>query len=211
MRRSGYTVAVAFLGTMLFGLVTAIVVVLAARAGRQDVVANPTPTAGRDSSSSDGSSDSGSRTPSPSQTPACHVGKWQVVEHRETVDLEPELAQLTGKASVEMTGGEGATVTLRADGTGQSDYNDTEYEGELAGSTIRIEVSGRITYTYTLTRNVVNTKVLTNTTKGQAYVNDEEAGEPEPLTSLGASTFTCSSTELTEKTAKATTTYKRLS
>jgi hypothetical protein len=173
MRPRSYTVPLVALGTTLFVLVAAIVVVVAARVG------------------------SGAAAP-------CIVGTWKVVRHEETVPLD------FAPGSVTIVGGEGATLSLRADGTGESDYGTgTEYLGAVGAQAVRLVVSGRVTFDYTTEGGSARLTDIDVQAKAQAFVDGEAAGAAEDLEPIGTATYTCSGDALTEVSGAARITYER--
>jgi hypothetical protein len=105
----------------------------------------------RNSGDSGGGGTANPTTPAPGVTteaPAgnvdpCVVGLWRVDSHEEVVPLEN-----VGKAT--FTGGEGAELELKADGSGAYNYGDlTTYEATIQGKTIRLEVTGTLNFEFT--------------------------------------------------------------
>jgi hypothetical protein len=174
MRPRSYTTPLAALGTTLFVLVAAIVVVVAGRAG-----------AGAGS---------------------CIVGTWNVIRHEEKVPLGESLGSVT------MIGGnDGATLTLRANGTGVADYGDpgAQYYGKIGDKIVRLQVSGQVTFRYVADDGTATLSDLDVNALGQAFVDGEKVGDPEPLQPTSASTYTCDGDDLVETSGLARITYER--
>jgi hypothetical protein len=174
MRPRSYTVPLAALGTTLFFLVAAIVVIVAGRAG-----------AGAGS---------------------CVVGTWNVIRHEEKVPLGDSLGSVT------MIGGrDGATLTLRANGTGVTDYGESgaQYYGKVGDKVVRLEVTGQVTFRYVAEGGTATLSDLDVNALGQAFVDGEQVGEAEPLQPTSASTYTCNDDELVETSGQARITYER--
>ncbi|MGN9908025.1 hypothetical protein ACTMTJ_10800 [Phytohabitans sp. LJ34] len=198
-RGRSYMVPLFALGSVLVALVVAIVIVVAARGGGDDPIAGPTgdPTTG-------GPVESTSAAPG-SDLDECVIGTWRVTSHKETVAVQGD--------SVTFTGGEGATLRLNRDGTGETDYgSSTEYSGELNGSTVRLEISGRLTYNFTTRAGRVNVTDVESNVSGKVTLGGEEYDVPNVLdTKDDSSSYTCSTDRLTQNTGLLTTEYERVS
>jgi len=198
-RGRSYLVPLVALASTLVVLVVAIVVVVAASGG-DDPVAGPT-----------GGPTTAAPTGSASAAPGadldkCVVGTWRVTSHKETVPVE-------GQGSVTFTGGEGATLRLNSDGTGQTDYgSSTEYQGELNGETVRLEVSGRLTYDFSTLNGRINVTNMESTAKGTFTIGTEEYDVPNVFdTKDDSASYTCSSGVLTQNTGLLATEFERVS
>ncbi|GFJ90592.1 hypothetical protein Prum_042340 [Phytohabitans rumicis] len=134
------------------------------------------------------------------------VGSWRVTSHEEEVPVE-------GRGKVKFTGGDGATLQLNADGTGEFDYKSgTEYLGDLSGQEVRLEVSGKMTYHFTARKGTLSITDVESTASGKLYFDNEQYGDSQPLNAEDdTSTYTCSANELTQKTFLFTTRFERVS
>jgi hypothetical protein len=199
-RGRSYLVPLVALSATLVVLVVAIAIVVAVGGGGDDPIAGPTTTP-----TSGGPVESASAAPG-GDVDDCVIGTWRVTSHKETVPIE-------GQGNVTFTGGEGATLRLNRDGTGVTDYGSgTEYRGELSGETVRLEVSGRLTYKYTADDGRVSVTDVESTAKGRFVVGSEEYEIPEPFdTKDNSASYTCSTDLLTQNTALLTTEYERVS
>lgn len=142
-RGRSYLVPLVALGSTFAVLVVAIGVVLAARAGGDgdrttaDPTASPTPTAFPTTSAA-----------ASAPIDPCVVGSWRVDSYVEDLALDEPFGR------TRFTGvGPGALVELREDGLGATDYGDaddggTAFEGEVAGITVTLTLTGRVTYRY---------------------------------------------------------------
>jgi hypothetical protein len=200
-RRRSYLVPLVALGCTLLVLVVAIVIVVASGGGDDDPIAGPTTAA----PTSAGPGESASAAPG-SDIDECVIGTWRVTSHRETVLIQ-------GQGNVTFTGGEGATLRLKRDGTGETDYGSgTEYQGEINGETARLEISGRLTYKYRTVNGRVNVTDVESTADAKFSVGGEEYDIPEPLdTKDDSASYTCSTGLLTQNTALLATEYERVS
>jgi hypothetical protein len=200
-RGRSYLIPLVALGCTLLVLVVAIVIVVAARGGGEDPIAGPTIAA----PTSAGPVESASVAPG-SDIDECVIGTWRVTSHRETVLIQ-------GQGNVTFTGGEGATLRLKRDGTGETDYGSgTEYRGEINGETARLEISGRLIYTYRTVNGRVNVTDVESTADARFSVGSEEYDIPEPLdTKDDSASYTCSTDQLTQNTALLATEYERVS
>jgi hypothetical protein len=199
--RRSFVVPLVALAATLGVLVTAIVIVVAVRSGGDEP--GPGPVAGATTRA--GSTPSASATPA-SDVDECVVGDWRVTSHKEDIPVE-------GRGKVTFTGGDGATLQLNADGTGEFDYKSgTEYEGELSGQAVRLELSGRVTYHFTARNGSLAITDVESTATGKLYFDNEQYGDPLPLNpEEDTSTYTCSGDTLTQKTFLFTTEYERVS
>jgi hypothetical protein len=186
------------LASTLVVLVVAIVIVVAVRGGG-DPIAGPTGTP-----TTSGRPESASASPA-SDLDECVIGTWRVTSHKETVAVQGD--------SVTFTGGEGATLRLNSDGTGETDYGSgTEYSGELDGETMRLEISGKLTYNFTTRSGRVNVTDIESTVKGLVTYGGEEYDVPNVLdTKDDSSSYTCSTSRLTQNTGLLTTEFERVS
>ncbi|MDQ7907048.1 hypothetical protein RB614_21280 [Phytohabitans sp. ZYX-F-186] len=200
-RGRSYLVPLVALGCTLLVLVVAIVIVVAARGGGEDPIAGPTSGA----PTSAGPQESSSATPA-SDIDQCVIGTWRVTSHRETVSVQ-------GQGSITFTGGEGATLRLRQDGTGETDYGSgTEYRGDFNGETAVLEISGRLTFDYKTGNGRVSVSEVESTAKAKFRLGSEEYDIPQPLdTNDNSASYTCSTGALTQNTALLTTEYERIS
>ena len=105
------------------------------------------------------------------------------MRHEEKVPLD------FGPGSVTIVGGKGATLSLRADGTGESDYGTgTEYLGAVGTQAVRLVVSGRVTFGYTADDGSARLTDIDVQAKAQAFVDGVAAGAAEDLEPVGAAT-----------------------
>jgi hypothetical protein len=140
------------------------------------------------------------------EEPPCLVGTWNVLRHVEDVPLPPA----AGGGTVTLQGGRGATLVLRADGTGVADYGTrTEYLGQIGEQVIKLEVSGRVTFRYTTDGSTARLSDIDVQAQGQAYVDGVKQGEPDELEPTDVSTYECADDRMTEKSGAATITYER--
>lgn len=191
------------LGSTLAVLVVAIVVVLAVRGGGgSDVTADPTNSPITASPS----------TPAPSPTPsvrsgidACVVGTWRATSHEEVVTNE-QLGKLT------FTGGEGAELTLDADGEGETDYgNGTEFESVFQGKPIVLAIRGAVAYSYQTDDGQVTFSDIDSDAETRVYLDGEPTGQwVDFRPAANATSYTCQGNALTQKSLVFTTTYRRL-
>lgn len=137
---------------------------------------------------------------------SCIVGTWNVVRHEEDIPLGDGLGTVTM-----IGGGDGATLTLRANGTGEADYgtDGAQYYGTLSGKAVRLVVTGQVTFRYVAEDGTATLSDVDVGAIGQAFINGEKAGEPAPLTPSGSSTYTCQGDELVETSGLATIRYER--
>jgi len=135
----------------------------------------------------------------------CIVGTWEVIRHEEAVPLG------FGLGSVTMRGGRGATLTLRADGTGEVDYgaSGTDYHGEVGSKVVRLHVTGRVRFSYTAAEGAATLSNIDVAAEGQAYVDGVATGDPEALQPTGTATYRCAGDSLTEESGPARITYER--
>jgi hypothetical protein len=196
-RSRSFMIPLVALSATLVVLVTAIVVVLAMRGGGDEPGPGPigAPTSGVPTAAATKTGDD-----------ECVVGTWRVTSHKEDVPV-------TGVGKVTFIGGSGGTLRLNADGTGETDYGSgTEFEGEMEGQTVRLEVSGRLTYSYTARDGFVSIRDLESTVTARLYRDGEQYGDTLPLAgSEDSATYTCSTDRLTQKTFLYTTEYERVS
>jgi hypothetical protein len=189
-RAKAFVVPLIALSVTLVILVVAIVVVLLVRHDGGTTVAGPTrsPTAA-------------------SGVDECLVGRWRVTEHREDTTV-PNYGRLT------ITGGEGAEILLRANGTGETDYGSaTSFGATAAGQRIRIEVHGKITYSVEALGGSLTQRNVTSAAKVRLYVNDEPYGTERPFTTDEGqqSRYTCGGDSLTQSSILFETAMTRLS
>ncbi|WP_173157781.1 hypothetical protein [Phytohabitans suffuscus] len=200
-RGRSFLIPLVALGVTLLVLVVAIVIVVTAGGGGDEPVAGPTTSA----QTGAGPTQSASATPG-SDIDQCVIGTWRVTSHRETVLVQ-------GQGNVTFTGGEGATLRLNADGTGETDYGrGTEYRGQLNGETAVLEISGGLTYRYRTVNGRVSVTDTKSTAKAKFIVGGEEYDVPQPFdTEDDSASYTCSTGLLTQNTALLTTEYERVS
>jgi hypothetical protein len=199
-RGRSFLVPLVALASTLVVLVVAIVIVVAVRGGGDDPIAGPT---GTPTTAAPVESPS---TASGTDVDECVIGNWQVTSHKETVPVE-------GQGSVTFTGGEGATLRLDRDGTGETNYgSSTEYRGELNGETVRLEVSGRLTYDFVTRDGRLNVTNVESAAKGKVTIGGEEYDVPNVFdTKDDSASYTCSTSRLTQNTGLLTTEYERVS
>jgi hypothetical protein len=199
-RSRSFLLPLVALSATLAVLVAAIVVVVAVRSGGTgpEPIADPTTGAPTALATSAVATEAGSDE--------CVVGTWRAISHKEEVSVP-------GEGKVTFTGGSGATLRLNADGTGETDYaSGTEFKGEMSGQAVRLEVSGRVTYSYTAKDGTVSISDLESTATARFFLDGEQYGDTLPLPgSEDSSTYTCSTTHLTQKTFLYTTEYERVS
>lgn len=183
--RRSFLIPLVALSATLFVLIAAIVIVVAVRSADDDPGTTPT---------------------SASDVDECVVGTWRVTSHQEDVPVKDY-----GK--VTFTGGDGATLRLGADGTGETDYGSgTEFEGEMRGQDVRLEVSGTLKYRYTARDGHVTLSDIVSDASGKLFLDNEQYGDPLPFEgSEDPSTYTCSGDSLTQRTFLYTTEYTRTS
>lgn len=121
----------------------------------------------------------------------CVVGTWRVTSAEELVDIE-------GYGVVTFTGS-GATLRLAPDGTGVTDYGSgTEFEGSANGSTVRLTLSGTVTFRYQTANEIMSFAEVV--AKGTAVVSlDGTELDRVPLDgSDEPAKYTCSAERLSE-------------
>lgn len=151
-----------------------------------------------------GDESSPSAGPSSAAIDSCVVGAWQVTAHREDVTLD-------SIGNVTFTGkGTGASVRLAADGSGVTDYGSgSRFEGVAAGQTVRLDVTGKISYRITATGDTVSFLEMTSNATGKIFVNGDPYAEAPFDGSTDPASYTCSGDMMTEQTAHYRTTLTR--
>lgn len=202
-RGRSFLVPLIALSATLFVLVVAIVVVAATRGDGDDEldpVANPTTAVPTPAASA-----------SPSASPTvgideCVIGTWRVTSHREDVAV-PNYGKVT------FTGGEDAMLRLNADGTGETDYRGgTNFQGEMDGQKVTLEISGTVTYRYTAADDKVTLSDVASNATGKLFLDGEQYGDPLPFEgSEDPVSYTCSAESLTQRTFLFTTEFTRVS
>jgi hypothetical protein len=136
----------------------------------------------------------------------CLVGEWQVTSHSEEVN-NADLGKLR------FTGGEGAGLTLNADGTGRSDYGSgTEFESVWEGKPIVLEIRGSYTYRYRSDDGQVVVSNLDSDAEARVLIDDDQVGQwVEFKPSANTASYTCTSTAMTQKALLYTTNFRRVS
>jgi hypothetical protein len=180
-RAKPFVVPLVALSATLVVLVVAIVVVVIVRSGGQtdDPLAGPTTPAGP--------------TANPDVDP-CVVGTWKVTSHTETVTMEDI-------GEVRFTGGAGGTLELTADGSGTTTYNATTFEGTGEGQTIKLEISGSVTYDFTARNGTVSTSNVRSTATYSSYLNGDPVETDQPFeASDDPANYTCSGHTMTQST-----------
>ncbi|GAA4453466.1 hypothetical protein [Phytohabitans houttuyneae] len=200
-RGRSFLVPLVALASTLVVLVVAIVIVAAVRGGDEEPVGSPTTSA----PTSAGPGESQSAAPA-GDIDQCVIGTWQVTSHREDVPVE-------GVGKVTFIGGEGATLQLNADGTGETDYRSgTEFQGTTGGRTYKLEVSGKLTFEYTARSGSAEFTDVNSNASGKLFIDGEQYGGSIPFNAeADTSTYTCSTGLLTQKTFLYTTEYERVS
>ncbi|MDG4834745.1 hypothetical protein O7627_36370 [Solwaraspora sp. WMMD1047] len=200
-RRRSLLMPLVALGSTLAVLVTAIVVVVVVRSGGDDTTPITGPTTGPTSGPS----------AEPTSTTAdgvddCLVGEWQVTSHSEEVQNE-EMGKLR------FTGGEGAGLTLNADGTGRSDYGSgTEFESRWQGRPIVLEIRGSYTYRYRTDDGQVIVSNVDSDAEARVLLDDDQLGQwVEFRPTATTASYTCTGTAMTQKALLYTTNFRRVS
>jgi len=200
-RGRSFMIPLVALASTLVVLVVAIVIVVAVRGDGDDPIAEPT----------NNPVTSGAPRVSASATPAsdvdeCVIGTWRVTSHKEEVPIED-----VGK--VTFIGGEDATLDLKPDGTGETDYGSgTEFQGSTGGRTYKLEVSGQLTFRYTARSGNAQFTEVESDASGKLFIDGEQYGGSIPFNAeADSSTYTCSPNLLTQKTFLYTTEYERVS
>jgi hypothetical protein len=201
-RRRSLLMPLVALGSTLAVLVTAIVVVVVVRGGGDDD-ANPV------TGPTTGSTSGPSTEPTPTAADGvddCLVGEWQVTSHSEEV-------QNADLGKLRFTGGEGAGLTLNADGTGRSDYGSgTEFESVWEGKPIVLEIRGSYTYRYRTDDGQVDVSNLDSDAEARVLIDDDQVGQwVDFKPSANTASYTCTSTSMTQKALLYTTNFRRVS
>jgi len=191
------------LSVTLAVLVVAIVVVLVVR-GRDERpagVADP----GRSPAASADAPAASTVAPAAGVDP-CVVGIWRVTAHRE------ELSMGAPMGVVPMTGGQGAVYRFGGDGTGGADFcAATMFEGRANGRTLKVEVSGTVTYRFTARDGTLALRDTRSDAVLRLYLDGAPYGSPSPF-NVGAdpSNYTCSGASMTQSTTAYTTTFVKV-
>jgi hypothetical protein len=202
-RARSFLVPLITLSVTLAVLVVAIVVVLVVRgrADRPAGVADP----GRSPAGSAGSPAGSTGAPAADVDP-CVVGTWQVTSHRESLSMGAPMGV------VPMTGGQGAVYRFGGDGTGGADYGTaTVFEGRAEGRTLKVEVSGTVTYRFTARDGTLAMRDTRSAAVLRLYLDGAPYGSPTPF-NVGAdpSNYTCSGASMTQGTTAYTTTFTKV-
>jgi hypothetical protein len=175
-----FIVPLVVLSVVLVALIVAIVVVAVVRSGDQ-------------------------ATPNASPVDPCVVGTWRVTTHREDVPVP-------GLGNVTFTGaGTGATVRLTADGTGVTDYGTgTRFDGVADGRTIRLDVSGRVTYRYSAVDGRIVLRDPVPEATGALFLDGVRATEVPFTASTDPADYQCSGDQLVVTADRYATTHTRV-
>ena len=206
-RNRSFLVPLIALASTLVVLVVAIVIVVFNRDDDPtDPVTYPSSTSRIDPTSDPTRSDDDPSSDDP-RIDSCVIGTWRVTSHREDVSND-ELGKLS------FTGGDGAELRLKADGTGESDYGSgTAYTAKASnGKSIKLEVTGVVSYSYT----AVDGRISVDDVKSQAtfrfYIDGEQYGDTQAFNASDSpSNYTCSGDRMTQKTLLYTIDYERAS
>jgi hypothetical protein len=187
------------LGSTLAVLVVAIVVVLAVRVG------GGTPTGSPSGGVSSPSAGTPAPTPEIPGMDTCVIGVWRVMFHEEEVHND-QLGKL------DFTGGEGAKLVLKGDGTGVSDYGSgTEFESTYEGSPIVLEVRGSYTYDFEAEDGQFRVRNLRSEAEARVIVEGDQIGQWIDFRPVGdTASYTCRGDALTQKSLLYTTTFRRI-
>lgn len=132
----------------------------------------------------------------------CVVGTWEQVSMREDVAFDQV-------GTVSFTGA-GATLVLRADGTGEIRYPaGITYRGDVRGYRYELLLTGSVTFTYTTVNGTLARSAIHPAGTATVRINGVEAtseplaAEPDP------SRYTCTGQALVEETATRRAEYTR--
>lgn len=200
-RGRAFLVPLVALASTLVVLIVAIVIVVAVRGGGEEPIADPT----RSAVASAGPERSESAAPA-SDIDQCVIGTWRVTSHREEVRID-------GVGKVTFLGGEDATLRLKADGTGETDFGSgTNFQATASGRTYKLEISGRLTFDYTARGGTAKFTDMTSRASGKLFIDGEQYGGTIPYNAeADSSRYTCSTDLLRQETFLYTTEYERVS
>ncbi|HEU5109865.1 MAG TPA: hypothetical protein VFT95_15085 [Micromonosporaceae bacterium] len=187
-RSRPFVVPLVALSITLVVLVVAIVIVVVVR-GEQDPpvtapTASPTPTGNPD-------------------VDPCVVGRWVVTRHRESVPI-PEVGD------VMFNGGRDSSMDLEADGTGVMTYPaGTAYEGSANGRTIKLEITGEVTFEYAARNETMSLRNLRAAATAVAFVDGAEVGRDKLTPDTDPANYSCLDDTLTISTTRYTTDFSK--
>lgn len=133
---------------------------------------------------------------------ACLVGTWRVESYSEDVPL-------AGSGTVRFTGS-GARTTLRADGTGETDYGTgTVYRATVNGRRVTLTISGNVRYRYRTRGGTLLVSDVVPAARSAVAV-DGRAVTATPLhVNADPAGYTCAGTSMTQSTSAYRARYRR--